>query len=228
MISVNTKDWVTFLSTAKSYMAEANIIVKDNTARITGVDLTHTNMIDAAIPCEYDGELTIPVSLDRMVKALSTIGQEADIELTDGYMVLHGEHSKIKIPLLAEVNSRFSWPAKFAGEAPAQCEIDTSLLMPFVSYGQYTNAGIFHVDISDTKMTITIGEMPETSEVQSPNTAVGEAHSTMDLAYIELLLKNIKGGNVSVCGFGNNVPMLFSWTAGEGQYKVLVAPRIED
>lgn len=227
MMKINTKDWTTFLSTAKVYMSEANIVIKDNTARITGIDLTHTNMIDAVIPCESEINTTIPVSLEKMVKALSAIGSDAEIELTDGYMVLHGEHSKIKVPLLA-VESKFTWPPKFAGEPPANCDIDPSLLVPLVSYGQYISAGICNISIADTRMTITVGQVPETSEIQSPCTAVGEAASTMDLAYVELLMKNIKSDSVNIGGFGRDMPMLFTWTAGQGRYKVIVAPRVED
>lgn len=228
MMKVDTKDWITFLSTAKSYMSEANIVIKDNMARIVGVDMTHTNMLAAAIPCEYEGETIIPVSLEKMVKALSAVGQDADMELTDGYLTLHGEHSKIKVPLLADVESKFRWPDKFAEAGPAQCDIDVSLLVPLISYGQYIGAGQARVVIADTRMNIIVGEVPETSEIQSPDTAVGESDCKLGLSYIELLLKNIKGGVLHVSGYGNNMPVLFSWSAGEGQYKVLMAPWIEE
>lgn len=227
MIHANVKDWTPFLACAKAYTEEANIMIENNTARIVCIDTTHTCMVNAVIPCESDQNTVLPVKLEKFGKALSAAG-DSDIEVSEGYITLHGCHAKVKVPLLS-VEQKFNWPPKFSGEPSAYCDIDPSLLAPIVSYGQYVSAVIADVKISDTRMVVTVGQVPETSEIQSPSTAVGEGHSTLDVTYVDALMKLIKGTpEVTIGIFQNDAPVLFKWTMGEGQYKVIVAPRIED
>lgn len=228
MMKINTSDWITFVGNAKNYLDEANIVLTEGKAEIVGIDLTHTNMIQAVLNCDCDVEGTIPISTEKMLKALGAVGPEAELEVKDGYVILYGQHTKIKVPLLA-FESNFKWPPTFSKEPAAYCDIDPSLLAPMVSYGQYAKMGIAKVAIQDTRMVITVGEHPETSEIQAPNTAVGNSTSILDLQYIELLMKILKGtDNVTVCGYADGNPILFKWTAGNGEYKVLMAPRVED
>ena len=225
-LKVDAGDLTTLLSCAKLYLDEATIRVANGKATIMEVDPTHTQMMCGSIDCQSE-DCEIPVNLEKLIKALSAAGQGAVIELDDGFIRIHGAHTRIKIPLIyRDVN--FKWPAKFSGQPIAECDLPPSILAPVISYGQYTSSAAAKFTIGDTRMTIEIGQEPDVSEIVCPNTAVGESTVTVDLTYLDTIIKHVKNlPTVKVCGYGDNVPIQFMWTAGTGVFKVMVAPRIE-
>ena len=226
-IKVNTQDLFSLLSYAKIYTDEATLRIGNGKAEILEVDGTHTQMINGSIACDSDA-CEIPINLEKTIKAISAVGKDAILSIDEDALTVQGAHSKIKIPLMVR-EANFKWPPKFDGEAKAYCEIPPSLLAPMLSYGEYTSSGKAAFIIGDTKMRIEIGETPDISELESPNTAVGDCKVTIDLTYLNTLIKNIKGvPSVTVCGYADNNPLLFKWADGTGEFRVLIAPRIED
>lgn len=226
-IDVNIQDLSALLSCAKMYMDEATIKISNGYAEIVEVDPTHTQMLHGRVKCDSE-PCEISVGLEKIIKAISAAGKDCTLELTDSQLILHGAHSRIKVPLIIR-DSKFKWPAKFTGEPVATCDISPSLLAPSLSYGIYTNSVAARFKIADTRMTIEMGQAPDITELQSPSTAVGECAVNIDLAYLDTLIKYVKAvPTITVCGYGDNVPLMFRWTDGTGEYKVLVAPRIEE
>lgn len=224
-LNVNVSDLSGLLSCAKIYMDEATLRVGNGYVQVVEVDPTHTQMIDGKVECNSD-PCEIPVNLEKLIKAISAAGKDTVMELSDGMLILHGEHTKIKVPLIYR-DAVFRWPARFDGEPVAQCDIAPSLLASVISYGMYTNSAFAKFSIKDTRMTVEIGTESDTSEIVSPFTATGESTVNIDLAYLDALIKFVKSVPVvTVCGFGDSVPLMFKWTDGTGSYRVVIAPRI--
>lgn len=226
-IKVNVQELTGLLSCAKLYMNEATLRIADGYAQVTEVDATHVQMISGKIECDCE-PCNIPVNLEKLIKAISAAGKDAVMELDNDRIILHGEHARIKVPLIyRDVN--FKWPPKFDADPVAECEISPSLLSPVISYGVYTNSSFARFSIKDTRMTVEIGTESDVSEVISPSTAVGESTVNIDLAYLDALIKYVKNvPSIKVCGFGSDTPLMFKWNDGTGVYRVVIAPRIED
>ena len=161
-MDVNAQELLSLLSCAKLYLDEAIIRVGNGKAQILEVDPTHTQMMQGEIDCNSEPCL-VPINLEKMIKALSAAGKDAKITVGDGILEIHGEHTRIKVPLITK-EATFKWPAPFAGNPLAECELDPSLLAPMISYGQYTSSSVATFKIGDTRMRIEIGQIPDTSE----------------------------------------------------------------
>lgn len=226
-IKTNSKDWKALLSSVKVYVDEATVRIGDGKAHVQAVSTTKENMFYGEIDCEGEGEFS--VSLEKMLKALSAVGDNPEIELGDGMLTIYGQTTKVKVPLIV-CDTAPNWPPKFITPS-ATCEIAPSVLDPVLSYGKYCNQSFVRIIIKDTKMKFEIGSEygQDTSEIESLNTAVGEATSTFGLDLIDTLIKHIKScDTVTVGGYADNNPMSFAWTDGTGKFKVLIAPRVED
>lgn len=226
-IKANGKDWKALLGSAKVYVDEATIRVNDGKARILAVSTTRENMIYGEIDCE--GEAEFSVVLEKMIKALSAVDGDAEIEVGDGVLTIYGQSSKIKVPLIV-ADTCPDWPEKFMTPT-SYCDVPPSLLDPILSYGKYCNQSVVKISIADTKMRFEIYNEygQDTSEVESPNTAVGEVEATFSLTFIDTIIKHTKScETVTIGGFADNTPMVVSWQEGTGKFRVLIAPRIED
>ena len=227
-IKVNMQDLSNLLSCAKLYMDEATIRIGNGFAEVLEVDATHTQMLHGKIICDCE-PCEIPVNLEKLIKAISAAGKDnATMEFQDGILTIRGAHSRIKVPTIYK-ESNFKWPAAFGDDAPATGQISPSLLAPMLSYGLYTNSGAAKFSIRDSKLTVEIGKSPDISEITSPDPATGESVVNIDLAYLDMLIKYVKGvPTVTVCAYGDDKPILFKWAEGTGDFRVLIAPRIED
>lgn len=226
-IKIDSKDLMDLLSCAKLYNDEAKLTFADNSLTITDVDVTHVQMYDLSTVCEASEPCVIAVPLEKMIKALSATGDNIDIVIEDGILTIRGDFAKVKVPLIGGEQT-FKWPQKFT-QPIASCDIAPSLLAPLVSYGKFTNASVAKFSIHDTRMTILIGELPDLSEVQSPNTATGESTSMFSLEYIDTLLKHVKSvPTLTVSGFGDKFPMIFQWETERSKFKVCIAPWTEE
>lgn len=226
-IKTNVKDWKALLTSARVYVDEATVRVGDGKARIMAVSTTKENMFYGEIDCEGDAEFS--VVLDKMIKALSAVGTDAEIEVGEGMLTIYGQNTKVKVPLIV-CDVCPNWPERFKTPL-AYCNIAPSVLEPVVSYGRFCNHTHVKIMIADTKMKMEIGSeySQETSEIESTETAVGEAKAIFGLDFIDTLIKHIKScDTVTVGGFNDDEPMSFAWTDGSGRFKVLIAPRLEE
>lgn len=225
-VKANNKDWKAMLSCVKTYTDEATVTVGGGKAKVLEMDLAKNHLIYGEIDCE--GEAVFSINLEKFMKGLSAVGDDPEIEVGDGYLTIYGKSAKVKVPLIVR-ESTAKWPEKFQNPS-ASCEIDPSILDPVVSYGVYCSQAIAKFSIADTKMRVEIGVAPDVSEVESMSTAVGNATSTFGLDLIETIVKHVKSfPTVKVEGFNDNWPMIFSWkNDGTGNFKVLIAPRIEE
>lgn len=226
-IKANGKDWKALLESAKVYVDEATVKVGGGKARVMAVTTTKENMFFGEIDCE--GEAEFSVSLEKMIKAMSAVGENPDIDMGDGVLIVYGQSAKVKVPLIV-CDTCPNWPERFV-KATAYCDISPSQLEPMLSYGKFCNQTFVRIFIGDTKMRMEIGSEygTDTSEIESLSTAVGESKSTFGLDLINTLIKHIKSCDaVTVGGFGDDVPMSFAWADGTGRFKVLIAPRLEE
>lgn len=226
-IDINVSDWKAVLDSVKAYRSDATITIADGKAKIMEVDDTKTNMIYAEIPCE--GEGTFSVDLEKFSKALSAAGKDSALDLDnieEGFLRIEGT-ARVKFPLITKEGA-VKWPEKFL-KSIASCDMSPAQLDPVLSYAQFCSQGVIKFVIGDTRMNIQIGEEPNLSEITSLSTATGESSSTFSLSLIQTIIKLTKGLDaVTVGGFGDNMPMTFSWLNGSASVCVLVAPRIED
>lgn len=226
-IDINVSDWKAVMDSVKAYRSDATITIADGKARIMEVDDTKTNMIYAEIPCE--GEGTFSVDLEKFSKALSAAGKDSALDLDnieEGFLRIEGT-ARIKFPLINK-DGTVKWPEKFM-KSIAACDMSPAQLDPVLSYAQFCSQGVIRFVIGDTRMNIQIGEEPNLSEITSLSTATGESESGFSLPLIQTIIKLTKGLEaVTVEGFGNDMPMTFSWVNGNAAVRVLVAPRIED
>lgn len=226
-IKIDSKDWKNLLASARVYSDEATVKVGEGKARIMLVSASKDNMFYGEVDCE--GETEFSVDLDKMMKAMSAVGNDIEIEVGDGVLTVYGQSTKVKVPIIV-ANQCPNWPPKFLNPT-AYCDIAPSLLEPVLSYGKFCNQSFVKFIIDDTKMRIEIGSeySQDVSEIICPNTAVGSATAVFSLDFIDTLFKHVKScESVTVGGFENNVPMSFSWAEGSGKFRVLIAPRVED
>ena len=225
-ITINVADWKPMLDCAKAYISEAVIRVGGGHATIMEVDDTKTNMIHIAVDCEGEGEFA--VDLEKFSKALAAAGQDPILDIEEGYLRIEGT-AKVKVPIIIK-ESNIKWPEKFYDkEKKAECNIAPSQMDPVLSYGQFCNQALVRFVIGDTRMIVKVGEEPDMSEITSLSTATGESEVVFSLPMIQAVIKVAKGVDaVTVKGFGNNFPMVFSWVNGTGNYNILIAPHIDE
>lgn len=223
-IEVNVSDWKGMLDCAKMYMTEATIHIGDKKAWILEIDDTKTNLVFVEIAC--DGEADFTVNLEKFGRALIASGADPVIDVEEGYLRIEGT-ARVKVPLVVKEN-KVRWPDKFK-ESIASCDIAPSQLDPVLSYGQFCNQSVVRFTLGDTRMNIQVGTGADMSEITSLSTAVGESMSVFSLPLIQSIMKLTKGlESVTVHGFGNNMPMIFTWATGTGVYRILIAPFIDE